>query len=363
VHLSAILVTGNPVSGNPPCSPAIRDKFIRGHASSASLACAQIFGRSVLERTVERLQANEVRTTVITAPGCTSLRRNRNLEIIFAEDLANRWSAAKLAFHKHTNQDAELVLFAELGAYVEFNLVDAVRFHRMKGRAVTAICDNSGSLGYWVVEAKGLPHNPSFSLPFGEEEVRGAARYLAKGYINRLEDAGDLRRLVVDAFMGRCCVTPQGREIKPGVWVDESARLHRTARLVAPVYVGRNSKVETAAVITRFSNVEDHCSLGARSVVADSSVLSHTSIGRGLDLSSAVVDGGEFADLRRKVTLTIEDPNLIAAVASGGWRAPRHSRQPRGMAHLTQQPEPEYSQYLTRAAGRLFEAFTFKGEA
>jgi len=65
-----------------------------------------------------------------------------------------------------------------------------------------------------------------------------------------LSRARDLRRLVVDALQGRCQLSPKGREIKPRVWVDDGAQLHRRARVVAPAYIGRASSVREDTLIT-----------------------------------------------------------------------------------------------------------------
>jgi len=42
---------------------------------------------------------------------------------------------------------------------------------------------------------------------------------------------------------------PRCAEARPGVWIEEGARVHKEARLVAPVYLGA-SKSECIRVIT-----------------------------------------------------------------------------------------------------------------
>ena len=152
-------------------------------------------------------------------------------------------------------------------------------------QAVTPIHDAQGSLSYWIVDAARVLADQNFSLPPDHGIVDAPVPYQVEGYVNRLADAADFRRLVVDAFLGRCAIRPAGREIKPGVWIEDGARLHKTARLVAPTYVGCNTRVQAGAVITRFSNLERNCHVGEGSVVSDASLLPHTLIGRGLDVS------------------------------------------------------------------------------
>ena len=186
-------------------------------------------------------------------------------------------------------------MIAELGAYVEVDLPALLKFHRAKAQPVTSLHDQQGPLGYWMVDAPQVMGSGKFPFPLDEDEMENPPTpFLVDGYVNHLSDVRDFRRLVVDAFMGRCRITPPGREIKPGVWVDEGARIHKTARLVAPAYIGRNTGVQAGSVVTRFSNLEHDCNVGEGSLVADTSILPHTVIGRGLDISAAVVDGNDM---------------------------------------------------------------------
>ncbi len=358
MHLSAILVAGTRSLSSFATFGGLNGRW-RHEPEPAPLAWVEVLGRSVLDRTVTRLQKAGVKNIfVMASSGCTSLPEARAVRITIAETLRERWSAAERTLRKQAQRGVRTVLLAELGAYVEFDLAAALEFHQAQGQAVTPLYDSEGTLGYWMVEAAWVTSGRDFRLPFAGYEMSGEpAPYLVKGHVNRMADARDLRRLVVDAFLGRCCIRPPGREIKPGVWVEEGVQLHRTARLVAPAYLGRNTAVQPAAVITRFSNLERDCCVGEGSVVAHASVLPHTVIGRGLDVSAAVVDGSEFADLRRNITLRIPDPTLISD-AAGRQLPPASQRQEHEeLGRKIQPADLEYSGYLSRAAGRLLEVF------
>jgi hypothetical protein len=65
-------------------------------------------------------------------------------------------------------------------------------------------------------------------------------------------------------------------------------------------------------------------------------------------------------DLRRNFTLKIHDPNLISDAAGRHARIAGHSTEfeaCRQSGRVTRTPLPEYSGYLSRAAGRLMEVF------
>jgi len=249
-----------------------------------------------------------------------------------------------------------------LGAYMEVNLADALKFHRAQRKPLTQLEDKQGLLDFWVVDSNWFSTAANgCSLPFRYGEFPGLpVTCSVNGYVNRLEEARDLRRLVLDAFLSRCEITPRGREVRPGIWIDEAARVHKSARLVAPLYLGRSAKVGPSAVVTRFSNLERRSQVGAGTVVDAATILPHTMLGSGLDVSHAVVDGNRFVDLERNIALQIDDPTLIRDTTPWSWLAPAHRQYAPQPNPGTDAFEFGYSQYLSRAAGRLSEVL-FKG--
>ena len=135
--------------------------------------------------------------------------------------------------------------------------------------------------------------------------------YGSQKYANRLQSPRDFRRLVLDAFQGRCNLRPQGREVKPGVWICEGAQIERSARLVAPAFIGRNVQISDECLITRGSNVESNSIVDYGTVVEDSSILSNTYVGIGLDLSHSIVIGRSLLNLQHNVNLEITDPVVM----------------------------------------------------
>jgi hypothetical protein len=124
-------------------------------------------------------------------------------------------------------------------------------------------------------------------------------------------NARDVRQLVVDAFSGRHSVRPSGRQTKPGVWVDDNAKLHPRARVQGPAYIGCGAKIHASAAIARFSNVERGCHIDRGTVVTDASILANTYLGAWLDVSDAVVCGSKVTHLGHNVTVDIPDARLI----------------------------------------------------
>jgi hypothetical protein len=83
-------------------------------------------------------------------------------------------------------------------------------------------------------------------------------------------------------------------------------------------------------------------------------------VGRGLDVSSSLVDRFELVDLSRNVTLCIQDPNLISNVPPERQPIPAYLPDFAEIEPTITAADSEYSEYLSRAKGRLLEVF--KGE-
>lgn len=362
MHFSAILLSGKqPPSRFLPPPMEWSAGLSPFGTLPASFACVELFGQSVLERTVARLKKAGLRNiTVIAGSDCISFQETNDVRIAIPQRAEDRWTSVQRALLKNVQRGIGTVLIAELGAYVELDPAAALQFHRAKAQPITPIHDALGSLSYWIVDAASVVSSANgFPLPPDEDRIiNGPAPYTVPGYVNRLTDARDFRRLVVDAFLGRCSIAPVGREVKPGVWVESGARLHKTARLVAPTYIGCNTRVQAGAVITRYSNLERNCKVGEGSLVSDASLFPHTMIGRGLDVSTALVSGNDFVHIGRDVSLRIDDANLISHVPPVKQRVPvdlpGYEEADRSV------PDVIDAAYFSRAKGGFLEVF--KGE-
>jgi hypothetical protein len=101
--------------------------------------------------------------------------------------------------------------------------------------------------------------------------------------------------------------------------------------------------------------VERNCQVGPGTVVERASILPHSVIAGGLDVSHAVVDGNRWVDLERNLTLHIDDPNLIRDTTPRLRRVPARPEHalPNGVQNIFA------FDYLSRAAGRLSEVFNW----
>jgi NDP-sugar pyrophosphorylase family protein len=217
------------------------------------------------------------------------------------------WAAVGQILSGYTERGIDTAFVAGLGAYVEFDAEEILQFHRQKRKASTRAFSGQDAVDLWVIDCNHVDQNFDICMT---TETRSAV-YPLCGYVHPLSHPQHLRRLAVDAFQGRCQLSPVGKEIKPRVWVDDGANLHRRARVVAPAYIGRASSVREDTLITRFSNIESFSEVDYGTVIEDTTVLSNSYVGIWLDVSHAIVCGNKLVNLSRNVTLNIADPSML----------------------------------------------------
>jgi NDP-sugar pyrophosphorylase family protein len=277
------------------------------------LECVEIVGRSLLERIIERFVAIEVQslTILVEAGAFTHIPR-------FRSSYGN--VAIKVVTDLYPAITQELADFAQKGiahcfinsadAYTETDLLDLFCFHREARQAITRTVDKEGALDLWVVDCAKAQRGDLESF-LNDQSVNGASQYFIREYVNRLHHPRDLRQFAADILRRTCETGPSGKQIRPGVWLDENAEVHRRARIVAPAYVGCASKVKADALVTRFSDIERNCCIDSGTVVENSSILANTTVGICLDLCHAVASGNNLWNLERNVAVEIVDPKVM----------------------------------------------------
>jgi hypothetical protein len=299
------------------------DFSARGSFSSAfsatptSIACMDVLGRSVMDRVTTNLLESGVGSISLICEsglGCRArIPDGPAIDRSFFAGSTQFFNLVEKKVNDQINLGASVVLLLGLDAYLEFEFGDVLEFHRDRGQVVTRLRDADGPLHFWLIDGA-RARKASLSCA-SVLQGRSASRlqYRLRGYSNRLRTPHHLRQLVRDSFASRCRLKPAGTQVKPGVWIDEGASVQRAARLVAPAYIGKNTRVETGALITRGSHIEANCTVSAGTVIDDASVFSNTYLGPGLEISHAVVERHRLMHLRRNVAVDVGDPTLIGA--------------------------------------------------
>lgn len=311
--LGAILVIG-----------AKSDPFVEGTVAadceqslfSGPLACAEILGRSMTERMIERLLRVEPDAISVLVKAEASyqlpLLRKSFAKVSF-EVVEDEGSALMLKLRDYSLQGIKRSFVQGAGAYTETDLMDFYYFHREARQTATRAFDREGALPLWVVDSA-MPGQADMSEALGAAGRDGVS-YFVREYAHRIGHPRDLRGIAADILQGHCEKSATGKEIRPGVWVEEEAKIHRRARIVGPAYIGRRAKVRADTLITRCSSVERDCCVDYGTVVENSTLLPSTQVGIWLDVCHAVANGNKLFSLGRNVGIEISDPSVMRSTA------------------------------------------------
>jgi carbonic anhydrase/acetyltransferase-like protein (isoleucine patch superfamily) len=319
MDVKAIVVVGNRENADSARNP---ETF-----AGTPLAYCDVLGKSVLARTVQRLQHFGIADVVTVCEQSTvnALEASALQECNVVCEDRGLWRCAENVFNDFVQKGAEVVLIVRLGAYAEIDYEEFLQFHlEQNGRATVAVDARGYAIGTVAICAS-RRNDAAYLFRHNMEEFRSPSKqYMFRGYINRLITPVDLRQLSVDALLKRNQVHPVGTEIRPGVWAGKAARIHPRARIVAPAYIGERARLRASAVVTRCTTIEHHAIVDCGTVIENSSIAPYTYVGAGLDVNYAVVGNSRIASLRRNVEVEIKDQKLISAVsASAPIRAVR----------------------------------------
>jgi hypothetical protein len=275
-------------------------------------ASIPVLGCSSVARTVEYLRHSGIEEVSLfggqshTIPSATLLETERHA-----------WRSAAEKLHDYCEGGLGTVLVMRPGAYAECDLAAFIGQHRDEGQLITRAVDRDGVLDIWAIDSSRFEGTDDLLATLTSSNIGHCEM---SGYVNRLRTPEDFRRMVTDLLTGKCKMRPRGIEIRPGIWTDEGAQIGRGARIVAPAYVGREVRIAEDCLITRCSNVESWSHVDFGTAVEDSSVLTNTYVGIGLDLPHSIVDGDEILNLHHGVRLHISDPVVMRRNSPRGYQ-------------------------------------------
>jgi hypothetical protein len=305
---------------------------LNGLTQRECLAGVELLGMSVFARLIQHLTGTRTiaDVSVVLDGRLPDFDWTHDPDVVI-HATSDVWGVAREQLLDQRHRGLDPVLIIRTGAYIECDLDDLVGFHYRSGEAVTCVGDDRGALDFWVVNPHIAPADDDLRTTLEGAE----ACYRIPGYVNRLDSWWEMRRLVIDGLTLRCLFWPQGREVRPGVWMAEGAQLERGARIVAPGFIGRDVTISDQCLITRGTNVETGSYVDYGTVVEDSSILAGTYIGIGLDLSHSIAHGTHLAHLDHDVLLEITDPMVVrpmrgkhsrVAAISSSWPIGNHPK-------------------------------------
>ncbi len=271
------------------------------------LACYEILGETILQRTLNALHDCEVhqQTVLMEESGSESLfpSRVRSVGKFFSE-----WEAA---VEQQLDGGAETLILIRLGAYLDLDFIQLLEFHRKTAEVLTQVYDHKSAFDVAVVNANQLTGDSGSYRGRLSALIPYHKRYQFAGYANRLREPQDLRRLAHDALLRRNSIRPVGEEVAPEVWMGDGASLDSSARISAPVYIGARTRVKGSCVINGATNIERDCEVDYGTTVTNSCVLPETYLGIGLNFVHSIVTANKLFHLDRNVEVEISDRNLV----------------------------------------------------
>ncbi|PYX89350.1 MAG: hypothetical protein DMG68_05460 [Acidobacteria bacterium] len=297
MELGTIIIPGNTptkTNGQAPPNGGGRTNALANYP----VAYWNLVGESILQRTVGRLRASGARLITVVHPDeeATADVKHQGWEKVFLE---------------YVRTGVERVLLISLDAYAEFDLEHILRFHRQAQCPVTHVVDEDGPLGISVIEAKCVAEDVAQFRRRLSAFTSCSSTYEFNGYVKRLDGAPEYRQLVQHALLGICKARPVGKEVRPGIWMGEGARVSASARLLGPCYVGAHTKVRAGALVMRQAAIEQNCEIDCGTVVEGSSILPRTYVGPGLHISQSVVSGSRLVHLGRQLDVELGETGLL----------------------------------------------------
>jgi hypothetical protein len=300
VELGTIIITGTTHSKMPGhlSSPAAPQARTLAQNNSHPVALWDLLGKSVLQRTSERLRR--------TAGQLISVASNQSAAP--PDGSPEQWEKDFLEFVRN---GAERVLVVSSAIYSEVNFDEFVRFHLANGSQVSNVLDEQGPLGISLIEAKCADGDlSSFRNRLGAFSSCSSS-YEFAGYRNRLAGPADYRALVRDALWGRCELKPEGREVSPGVWCGNGARVSASVQIIGPAYIGYRARVRAGVLLAPGTAIEQRSEVDCGTVVENSSILPRSYLGPGLHVSQSVVSGSRVIHLGRNIDVELSSTGLL----------------------------------------------------
>lgn len=171
-----------------------------------------------------------------------------------------------------------------------------------------SVTSNNINAGTYVMEPRVLEQIPSGTFHMFEHGLfpklllNGEPLYgfHLKGYWIDMGTTESYLKINGDMLKGQASMTLPGKS-KEGVWGDETARIHRTAKIQGPVVIGAGCTIGPQARITGPVVLGAGCNIGEDSVLEDCVIWQHASVGNHCTLNHCVV--GNNAKVGKNVWL------------------------------------------------------------
>ncbi|SHI58879.1 sugar phosphate nucleotidyltransferase [Lutispora thermophila] len=225
---------------------------------------------------------------------------NSTFVVISGDALTNLDLTKTLDFHKNMKSKATLVLKRE-PVPIEYGVVITdsqgliTRF--LEKPSWGEVFSDTVNTGIYILEPEVMEYyKPGESFDFSKDLFPKLLRdkvpmygYVTDDYWCDIGDLASYRQVHFDILDGKVNLALEATEFQKGIWLAEGAQIRRSATLVPPVYIGKNTIIEDNVLIDSYSVISQNCRLGSNSKVKRSVLWKKIHVGENCGISGGVI--------------------------------------------------------------------------
>ena len=109
----------------------------------------------------------------------------------------------------------------------------------------------------------------------------------------------------------------------PTIHMGRHCRIHPSARLIPPVWLGDHVKIAADAIVGPNAIIESHAFIDAGTTIRHSLIMPASYVGVALSLHDSITQGPHLAHIPLQSLSRLPDNNLLASLESPRWRSER----------------------------------------
>jgi len=161
------------------------------------------------------------------------------------------------------------------------------------------VLSNKANTGIYLFEPGVFRHIPRRVYDFGHELWPKMLRLKKpifawewKGYWCDIGNLTEYRRSQEAVLNGEVDVEIPGRQVRRGIWIEEGARVHPRAKLIAPCVIGARAKIARGAVVGPYTVVGAAASVGPNAILKSCILFDGVDVGAGSYLAHSILSAG-----------------------------------------------------------------------
>ena len=303
--------------------------------------------KPVMQHNLDLLKRHGVTEVVVTVQYLASMIQDYfgdgsqlGMKIVYSVEQTPLGTAGSVKLAQKQLTDTFLVISAD--ALTDFDLTDIIRFHKERKALATLtlyrvpnpleygviitredgaivqflekpswgeVFSDTVNTGIYVLEPEVLDYfEPNKVYDFSQELFpmmlkRGDPLFgfIAPGYWCDVGSLQEYMRANADLLSGKVAIPLPGKHLGGGVWAEEGVDLSPDAQMYGPVYLGREAKVKSGAVVHGPSVIGEYSIVDSRCHVVRSIVWNNSYLGERAELHGAIV--GKQCNIQSKAVV------------------------------------------------------------